>query len=114
MPVGKSNGKDNILIDIFKNSTEVRSILVECANNTFQKSQPLPDSLCSVLFRLIPKDCDQDPTDLDNYRPVGLLPMAYRIMSKAITTRLKYCQNHLGNDVSNNNCAQLHHSQLET
>ena len=32
MPSGKSNGKDNIPIDIFKNSTELCSILVACAN----------------------------------------------------------------------------------
>ena len=89
MPVGKSNGKDNIPIDIFKNSTELCSILVECANNTLLKNQLLPDSLRSVLFRLIPKDADQDPTNLDNYRPIGLLPIAYRVISKAITTRLQ-------------------------
>ena len=89
MPSGKSSGKDNIPIDIFKNSTELCSILLACANNTFQGNQPLPDSLCSVLFRLIPKDPDLDPTNLDNYRPIGLLPMAYRIMSKAITNRLQ-------------------------
>ena len=89
MPCGKSSGKDNIPIDIFKKSTELCSILLACANNTFQGNQPLPDSLCSVLFRLIPKDPDLDPTNLDNYRPIGLLPMAYRIMSKAITTRLQ-------------------------
>ena len=89
MPCGKSNGKDNIPIDIFKNSTELCSILLACANNTFQGNQPLPESLCSVLFRLIPKDPDLDSTNLDNYRPIGLLPMAYRIMSKAITNRLQ-------------------------
>ena len=89
MSTGKSNGKDNIPIDIFKNYTELRSILVACANNAFQGSQPLLESLCSVLFRLIPKDSEKDPTDLDNYRPIGLLPMGYRIMSKAITTRLQ-------------------------
>ena len=89
MPKGKSNGKDNVPIDIFKNSIDLTTILMECANNTFQKSQPLPDSLCSVLFRLISKDPDQDVTDLDNYRPIGLLSVAYRIISKAITNRLQ-------------------------
>ena len=89
MSVGKSNGKDCIPIDIFKNSTELCSILVSCANNTFLRSQPLPASLRSVLFRLIPKDSEKESTDLDNYRPIGLLPIAYRIMSKAITSRLQ-------------------------
>ena len=89
MPAGKSNGKDNIPIDLFKNSTELRSILLACANNTFQGDQPLPQSLRSVLFRLIPKDSEKDPADLDNYRPIGLLSMAYRIISKAVTTRLQ-------------------------
>ncbi len=89
MPCCKSSGKDNIPIDIFKNSTELCSILLACANNTFQGNQPLPESLCSVFFRLIPKDPDLDSTNLDNYRPIGLLPMAYRIMSKAITNRLQ-------------------------
>ena len=32
---------------------------------------------------------DQESTDLDNYRPIGLLSMAYRIISKAITNRLQ-------------------------
>ena len=63
MSVGKSSGKDCIPIDIFKNSTELCSILVSCANNTFLKRQPLPASLCSVLFRLIPKDSEKDSTD---------------------------------------------------
>ena len=89
MPSGKSCGKDNIPIDVFKNSVDLCSILVACTNNTFQRNQPLPISLRSVLFRLIPKDLDHDPTDLDNYRPIGLLPMAYRIISKVVTTRLQ-------------------------
>jgi len=87
MPAEKSNGKDNIPIDIFKKSKELISILLEATNNTFLKNQPLPESLRVVLFRLIPKE--KDSTDLDNYRPIGLLPMAYRIISKAITTRLQ-------------------------
>ena len=89
MSAGKSNGKDNIPIDIFKNSIDLSSILLTCANNTFQRDQPLPISLRSVLFRLIPKDPEQDSTDLDNYRPIGLLPIAYRIISKVITNRLQ-------------------------
>ena len=35
MSAGKSNGKDNIPIDIFKNSIDLSSILLTCANNTF-------------------------------------------------------------------------------
>ena len=89
MPSGKSCGKDNIPIEIFKNSIDLCTILLACANNIFQRNQLLPDSLREVLFRLIPKDPEQDPTDLDNYRPIGLLPMAYRIISKVITTRLQ-------------------------
>ena len=86
---GKSNGKDDLPIDIFKNSIDLTTILMECANNTFQRSQPLPESFRSVLFRLIKKDPDLESTDLDNYRPIGLLSMAYRIISKAITNRLQ-------------------------
>ena len=89
MPAGKSTGKDNIPIDIFKNSVDLRSILLACANNTFLRNQPLPESLRSVLFRLIPKDPDHMRTDLDNYRPIGLLPIAYRIISKVVTTRIQ-------------------------
>ena len=75
--------------EIFKNSIDLSSILLTCANKTFQRNQPLPDSLRAVLFRLISKDPEQDATDLDNYRPIGLLHMAYRIISKVVTTRLQ-------------------------
>ena len=89
MPSGKSRGKDNIPIDVFKNSVDLCSILLACTNNTFQQNQPIPISLRSVLFRLIPKDPEQDLTDLDNYRPIDLLPIAYRIISEADITRLQ-------------------------
>ena len=86
MSLGKSPGRDNLPIDAFKNSAELTCILVACANNTFLQRQDLPTSLRSVLFRLIPKEV-KNPSDLmnfENFRPIGLLSIAYRIISKAI------------------------------
>ncbi len=91
MPLEKSPGRDNLPINAFKNSMELTSILVACANNTFLHGQALPTSLRSVLFRLIPKEV-KDPVDLlsfDNFRPIGLLSIAYRIISKAVSNRIQ-------------------------
>ena len=91
MPLDKSSGRDNIPINAFKNSLELTNILVACANNTFLQGQALPTSLRSVLFRLIPKEV-KDPADLlsfDNFRPIGLLSIAYRIISKAVSNRIQ-------------------------
>ena len=91
MSLGKSPGRDSLPIDAFKNSAELTSILVACANNTFLQRQDLPTSLRSVLFRLIPKEV-KNPSDLmnfDNFRPTGLLSIAYRIISKAISNRIQ-------------------------
>ncbi len=91
MSVDKSAGRDNLPINAFKNSTELTSILVACANNTLISKQALPASLRSVLFRLIPKEV-KNPSDLlnfDNFRPIGLLSVAYRILSKAVSNRIQ-------------------------
>ena len=91
MSLGKSPGRDNLPIDAFKNSKELRCIILACASNTFLQRQELPTSFRAVLFRLIPKEV-KTPSDLMNFkyfRPIGLLSIAFRMISKAISNRIQ-------------------------
>ena len=50
--------------------------------------QQLPESLTLSYITVIPKD-KPDRTDLKNYRPISLLNVDYKIISKTITNKLR-------------------------
>ena len=52
------------------------------------KKQTLPDSLSLSYITLIPKD-NPDKTQMKNYRPISLLNVDYKIISKTITNKLQ-------------------------
>ena len=57
----------------------------------YQKShikQTLPDSLSLSYITLLPKD-NPDKTQMKNYRPISLLNVDYKIISKAINNKLQ-------------------------
>ena len=52
------------------------------------QKKALPDSLTLSYFTLLPKD-NQDKTQMKNNRPISLLNVDYKIISKAITGKLQ-------------------------
>ena len=52
------------------------------------KKQTLSDSLSLSYITLLPKD-NPDKTQMKNYRPISLLNVDYKIVSKAITNKLQ-------------------------
>ena len=52
------------------------------------KKQTLPDSLSLSYITLLPKD-NPHKIQMKNYRPISLLNVEYKIISKAITNKLQ-------------------------
>lgn len=86
MPSGKAPGVDGLSSDFFKHFWDIlRPDLFEVFKECF-KDGMLPYSCrCAVLSLLLKKG---DLTFLNNWRPVALLCMDYKILSEVLSNRL--------------------------
>ena len=85
---GKSPGNDGIPVEFYKQFwSRLKSLLVKCYNESY-RSGKLPLSQTQAVITLVEKK-DSDRTLLKNWRPISLLNVDYKIMSKVIAFRLK-------------------------
>ena len=85
---GKSPGSDGITTEFYKIFwKDIKTYLINSLNYSFQQSQ-LTEIQTQSIITLLPKH-GKDPTFLENWRPISLLNIDYKIASKSIANRLK-------------------------
>ena len=85
--LNKSPGPDGLPVEFYKCVWDLLGpLLLRVANQCFQ-SNSLCDSMKGSVTRLLFKKRG-DRRDLKNWRPISLLNVDYKIISKVITTRL--------------------------
>lgn len=91
---GKSPGPDGYTTDFYKAfAHKLVPILVRVYNDAFQKGQ-LPPSLTEASISVLLKK-DKDPLLCSSYRPISLLNVDFKIMTKVLATRLQRVIPHL-------------------
>uniref|UniRef100_A0A3B1IK57 Reverse transcriptase domain-containing protein n=1 Tax=Astyanax mexicanus TaxID=7994 RepID=A0A3B1IK57_ASTMX len=85
---GKSPGPDGFTAEFYKTfATQLVPFLTRVYNDAF-KSGKLPQSLTSASISLLLKK-DKDPTLCSSYRPISLLNVDFKILSKILAQRLQ-------------------------
>ncbi|KAF0029315.1 hypothetical protein F2P81_018420 [Scophthalmus maximus] len=88
LPSGKPPGPDGFTADFFKcYVSELTPLLLSMYNEAFVKGE-LPDTLAKALITLILKKY-KDPCDCKSYRPISLIPLDTKILSKVLANRLE-------------------------
>ena len=92
--LGRSPGSDGFTVEFYLRFWELLGPLVlRVANQCFMDTE-LADSMKGSVTRLIFKKRG-DIRDLKNWRPISLLNVDYKLISKAITTRLSKVLEHI-------------------
>lgn len=92
----KSPGHDGLTPEFYKTfRTEISPILALVYNNILLKNE-LPKSMTLGLITLIYKNKGEN-SNLKNWRPISLLNLDYKILTKILTNRLKNNANNLIN-----------------
>jgi hypothetical protein len=88
MAKDKAPGSDGLTVEFYlSNWYLIKSDFLDLVNYCFKKGR-LPDSMNRALIRLIFKNRGER-SDLKNWRPISLLNVDYKIISKLITKRLR-------------------------
>ena len=88
MKPNKSPGPDGLTSEFYKHFFDLLSPLFLKMIEESHRNKQLPPSLNRSYITIIPKD-SPDKTQLKNYRPISLLNIDYKIISKTITNKLK-------------------------
>ena len=88
MQPNKTPGPNGLKVEFYKHFFDRLSPLFLKMTHEAYLKQQLPESLTLSYITVIPKD-KPDRTDKKNYRPISLLNVDYKIISKAITNKLK-------------------------
>lgn len=87
LKVGKAPGPDGLTAEFFKCfPEEVTPLLLQMYNEAFSLGT-LPPTLCQALITLILKK-GKEPTDCKSYRPISLISLDIKILSKILANRL--------------------------
>ena len=85
----KSPGSDGITVEFYKLfRNNIKQYYVNSINYSF-KSGSLTELQKQSIITLIPKE-NKDITSLDNWRPISLLNVDYKIATKVIANRIKH------------------------
>lgn len=85
MDPGRAPGWDGLSVILFRCCAELREALTEVWKASLQAGK-LPVGMRLGLISLLPKKGDLG--DLDNWRPITLMPVAYKVIAKALALRL--------------------------
>ena len=83
----KSPGPDGYNFNFIKNSWDVMKGEIVAAVRHFQELGNIPKGCNASFIALVPKV--RDPLRLDQYRPISLVGELYKIISKALSSRIK-------------------------
>ena len=88
MKNGKSPGSDGLTVEFYKIFwQDLKDTMLNSFNHSFQVNS-MSDIQKQGLITLLPKS-NKNLTNLSNWRPISLLNVDYKIMSKAIANRIK-------------------------
>ena len=88
MANNKSPGEDGLPAEFHKTFWNlIKDDFFECIQYCW-KEKLLPDALCRGVIRLIPKP-EKELLEIPNWRPITLLNVDYKILSKVLANRLK-------------------------
>lgn len=88
LPLGKSPGLDGYPAEFYKTFwPEIEPLFMPMVQDFFKKGL-LPDSMKTAVISLIHKK-DKDSAECSSYRPISLLTVDLKIISKLITRRLE-------------------------
>ena len=83
----KAIGKDNIPAELFKrNEYEITVIFTEILNAIYQNNEELPKSWTEGVLCMLHKKNEKDICD--NYRPITLINMSYKLLTIVLTRRI--------------------------
>ena len=86
LPTGKAPGPDGFTAEFFKcYVTELTPLLFTMYNGAFVKGE-LPATLSEALVTLVLKK-EKDPCYCKNYRPISLIPLDAKILSKILAEK---------------------------
>lgn len=84
MKTGKSPGNDGFPAEYYKEYIDIMAlVLAKVYQEAFEKGQVLPPTFNEALISLIPKK-DRDVTDPANFRPVSLVNVDCKIVTKVL------------------------------
>ena len=88
MEENKSPGKDGIPMEFYITFWHlIKNDFTELINHIFFVKKELTDSMKTAIISMIPKK-DPNDTDIAKWRPISLLGVNYKIITKALTNRL--------------------------
>jgi exonuclease III len=88
MPSNKSPGLDGFTIEFYKKFWHLlKKPYIDCLNEIFKSGEMSHDQRQGVIS-LIPKG-DKDPRFIKNWRPISLLNVDYKILTKILANRIK-------------------------
>ena len=88
MEENKSPGKDGIPMEFYITFWHIiKNDFTELINHIFFVKKELTDSMKTAIISMIPKK-DPNDTDIAKWRPISLLGVDYKIITKALTNRL--------------------------
>ena len=88
MEENKSPGKDGIPMEFYITFWQIlKKDFTELLNYIFFVKKELPDSMKTAIISMIPKK-DPNDTDIAKWRPISLLCVDYKIITKVLTNRL--------------------------
>jgi len=88
MQEGKTPGSDGLTVEFYKKFWNLlKDLLFQCYTLSGQEAH-LPASLSRGIIRLLPKP-NKNPLLIQNWRPITLLNVDYKILSAALAKRMK-------------------------
>ena len=97
MGKNKTPGPDGLTVEFYKYFYDDLSALFLKLVEEVYNTGRLPDSLTLSYITVLPKD-NPDKTSLKNYRPISLLNVDYKIISKTISNKLRPIMGTIIND----------------
>lgn len=88
MEVGRSPGSDGLPAEFYRTFlSEIGPDICEVINSSFEKEELSASQKCSLFTLLFKNRGDRE--ELANWRPISLLNVDYKIVSKILATRLR-------------------------
>lgn len=85
---GKSPGADGFCVEFYKTlKGKINKLLLRVFNKSFEEGE-LPESMYDAHIIVIPKK-DKNPEQCSSYRPISLLGVDMKILSKIVANRLE-------------------------
>jgi hypothetical protein len=89
LTISKTPGNDGIPVEFYQFFWPLlNNLFLDCANEAFYKGK-LSSSQKQAVITLNEKNCEKDRTVLTNCRPISLINVDGKILSKVIATRIK-------------------------